>query len=114
MTGAMDCFVLPSRYEGLGLVAVEAQAAGLPCLLSDRVPSEAIVDHSLIRVLSLDGLAADVWAASLLQLKKAGPRPTAPDHLDLFHASRFNAEACAGDLAAVYRNICGRANLESA
>jgi glycosyltransferase involved in cell wall biosynthesis len=114
MTGAMDCFLLPSRYEGLGLVAVEAQAAGLPCLLSDRIPSEAIVDHSLVRVLSLEGVASDVWAAALLQIKEAGPRRCAPDHLDIFRASRFNADACAGDLASVYRNIRGPQNLKSA
>ncbi len=34
---AMDVFVLPSTYEGLGIVAVEAQASGLICLASDRV-----------------------------------------------------------------------------
>lgn len=37
---AMDFFVLPSLYEGLGIVAIEAQATGLPCLVSERVPNE--------------------------------------------------------------------------
>lgn len=37
---AMDCFLIPSTYEGLGLVAVEAQLAGLPCIVSCNVPSE--------------------------------------------------------------------------
>lgn len=38
---AMDVFVFPSLYEGLGLVAIEAQSASLPCLLSEGVPLEA-------------------------------------------------------------------------
>lgn len=38
---AMDLFCLPSALEGLGIVAIEAQANGCPCLLSDKVPKEA-------------------------------------------------------------------------
>lgn len=40
---AMDYFILPSSYEGLGVVAIEAQAAGLPCLLSKGCPIESKV-----------------------------------------------------------------------
>lgn len=38
---AFDVFCLPSEFEGLGMVAVEAEAAGLPCVLSDAVPRDA-------------------------------------------------------------------------
>ena len=40
---AFDVFVLPSLYEGLGLVGIEAQRASLPCLLSDRITREVDV-----------------------------------------------------------------------
>lgn len=36
----MDCFVLPSRFEGLPIVGIEAQTAGLPCFFADTITKE--------------------------------------------------------------------------
>lgn len=47
---AMDVFMLPSLYEGLGIVAIEAQANGLPCIISDTVASQAILTKDVIRI----------------------------------------------------------------
>jgi Glycosyltransferase len=44
---AMDTFLMPSRFEGLGLVLIEAQAAGLQCLASQGVPIEAQITPNL-------------------------------------------------------------------
>lgn len=38
---AMDLFVLPSNFEGLGIVLIEAQMSGLLCVCSDQVPNDA-------------------------------------------------------------------------
>lgn len=40
---AMDLFLFPSFHEGLGIVAIEAQAAGLPCFCSETIPHEVAV-----------------------------------------------------------------------
>ncbi|HCX49142.1 MAG TPA: glycosyltransferase family 1 protein [Bacillus sp. (in: Bacteria)] len=63
---AMDVFVFPSNFEGLGIVAVEAQAAGLKCIVSDRIPKEAFVTD-LIEEVSLKQ-TKDIWAAEILKL----------------------------------------------
>ena len=86
MVSAMDAFVLPSLYEGLALVAVEAQAAGLACVLSDRVSLEAAIITDRVHYLPLD-LDAEGWARKLLSL---------PPRLDNCNPSCGDAIASAG------------------
>lgn len=62
---AMDCFVFPSHYEGLGIVAVEAQAASLYTICSDVLPTEAKMT-SLVETLSLSD-TSHKWANHILQ-----------------------------------------------
>ncbi|MGU8559699.1 glycosyltransferase [Clostridium perfringens] len=49
---AMDCFILPSLYEGLPVIGVEAQCAGLPCIMSDNITYE--VNIGACEFLNLD------------------------------------------------------------
>lgn len=51
---SLDLFLFPSLYEGLGIVLVEAQAAGVPCVTSSVIPSEADVGLNLVDDVSLD------------------------------------------------------------
>ena len=69
---AMDAFAFPSLYEGLPVTMVEAQAAGLPCIISDKVPSECILTEGLVDVLPLSA-GAEAWADAILE-KRNTPR----------------------------------------
>ena len=60
-----DCFLFPSMWEGLGIVAVEAQAAGLPCICSDQVPSLAKVTDNCVFL----PLEKDLWVEKALRMQ---------------------------------------------
>lgn len=64
MMGAIDLFVMPSVYEGLPLVGIEAQAAGVPLLLSDGVTDELDLAPCQVRRLSLSA-GANAWSAMI-------------------------------------------------
>ena len=60
---AFDLIAMPSRFEGLGMVAVEAQAAGLPCILSSSFPKEAAITGDVTFLAPED---PDLWAERML------------------------------------------------
>lgn len=62
---AMDVFLFPSLYEGLGIAAVEAQAAGLHTIVSDKIPQEVFIT-SLVEKEQLSS-SPDKWADKVLK-----------------------------------------------
>lgn len=68
-----DVFVFPSFSEGLGLAVVEAQAAGLPCVVSDGVPEEACVIPDLVTRLPLSA-RLDAWCTAVKDAARKGRR----------------------------------------
>ncbi|MCF0231658.1 MAG: DUF4422 domain-containing protein, partial [Enterococcus sp.] len=66
---AMDCFVLPSLYEGLPLVGVESQCVGLPVFFSTEIPHESSACEDLGIFIGLDQSATQ-WAETVLEKTK--------------------------------------------
>ena len=60
-----DVFVFPSIYEGLGIALIEAQAAGLPCVVADTIVDEAILSDE-VKSLSLND-TYKTWADKIMK-----------------------------------------------
>jgi glycosyltransferase involved in cell wall biosynthesis len=64
---AMDVFLMPSLFEGLPVVGVEAQASGLPCVFSDVITKEVDIIGSS-KFISLES-SLDTWVNEILKFE---------------------------------------------
>lgn len=94
---AADVFAFPSIFEGLPVTMIEAQAAGLPCVMSDRVTDECIVTD-LVKSLPIDD--PKLWAEAILSMKDT-PRT---DRLSDIQKSGYDITAAAEKLERFYLN----------
>ena len=99
---AMDVFVLPSLYEGLGMVAVEAQVSGLPTIVSNRLPNEVKL-LNLIEFLDLNE-KSEKWAESILS-KRCFERLDISNEANI---KKFSVSDEVKKLEAIYHNLISR------
>ncbi len=93
---AMDCFLLPSRFEGLPLVGIEAQAAGLPCFFSDTITKEVGITD-LAHFISLETSPAK-WAEEILEKSQIPRRDTSEE----IAAAGYDIEKEIGEMEKFY------------
>ena len=101
MLNAVDVFLFPSLHEGLGLVLIEAQAAGLPCVFSDVVPEEADLVRPLLQRISLSK-SASIWAEAVMSARSNASAISQRDALDIVENTPFNIAASVKKLTEVY------------
>lgn len=95
---ALDLFLLPSRFEGLGIVFIEAQANGLMCITSNQVPKESNI-LGLVSYLPLEK-EPEEWAEAILQMNIE--RKTVV--IDSF---QYDINYCVSDLSRYYKEQLG-------
>jgi glycosyltransferase involved in cell wall biosynthesis len=102
LVSASDLFLLPSIHEGLPLVLLEAQAAGLPCLFSSEITQEADLFPDANAILSCRRPPAD-WARELAALLRSH-RPDRAARLELLTSGPFSVTRSADALTSLYHS----------
>lgn len=98
---AMDVFVFPSLWEGMPLSVIEAQAAGLTCLISDGIDSAVNVTDKVNRLSIVDGVALWVEAINAIQLPDRTKQSA--ENIDKIKRAKYDTLLMASDLEKLYR-----------
>lgn len=102
LLSAADAFVLPSLHEGLPLTLVEAQCAGLPCVVSDRVTPEAAMTN-LVSFAPIE--RADVYAKALANVEQAARETASGEAIHRVREAGYDVSQNAEALMRLYERL---------
>ena len=100
----LDVFILPSLFEGLGIVLLEAQAAGLPCIVSENIQPEADMGLGLMHLIHLDNF--NQWVSAIIENKGNKIR-----NKELIKEAIKNSPYILSDVVEKFYNLYGLTNL---
>lgn len=98
----LDAFLLPSISEGAPGVVIEAQAANVPCVLSENITREVDVGAGLVTYLSLDD-SLDAWVSEILNSLKHNDSSLEYVH-DRIRSCGFDVLTASKQLEGIYRS----------
>ncbi len=100
---AIDCLLMPSFFEGLPFVLVEAQAAGVPCIVSSAVSEEANIT-GLIEYVGLDE-SVEIWVNKIEEAFKNGRKNTEQMLVDAGYSTKDMAQVVSAILEKEFRKV---------
>lgn len=96
LLSAMDVFVFPSLYEGMPNIVIEAQATGLPCVISDTITKEANITN-LVEYLPLGNI--DLWAERVIAIVSRKRKST----IDAFINHKYDIDSVTEEFVRLIR-----------
>ncbi len=98
----MDVFVFPSKYEGVPLSLIEAQANGLPCVISDKIPKDIYLTD-LVKPLSINEINKQEWVSEIISSKRNNPE----QYFDIIKNTEFSTDKMLKRIYAIYEEAVG-------
>lgn len=100
---AMDIFLLPSIYEGFGLVLLEAQASAIPCLVSENIQKEVDLELGLLDKLNLSA-GEKIWSDKIEEILKRNIKIEKSQIIEAFSKKEYDLDKIVKKLEKIYES----------
>lgn len=97
---AMDIFVLPSKFEGIPVVGIEAQVSGLKCIFSKNVSREAKISNTVTFLSINKKESLKLWEQEILSFKRRNRI-----NIETENFGEYDVENCANELVNIYKKL---------